>query len=144
MDTQNVSAQLYFKQLPAESASVNSVNYQDTFPNLSTNSVETDAQIENAFQDQLNLSEIYKSPSIFNEVKEKFMNETMEGTPDASVIKNKQPPPPPQVPVKIPVGPEDFLRMFIKEGFGEVSGLKIFTIIMMALVLVCLVVLSIN
>ena len=114
MDTQNVSAQLYFKQLPA-SASETSVNFN----------VETDAQIETAFQEQLNLSEIYKSPEIFNQIKEKFMNETNLDESTSIKFEQSQVPSPPQVPVKIPVGPEDFLRRFIKEGFGKTSGLKI-------------------
>jgi len=129
MDTQNVSAQLYFKQLPADK-SAGSYNCENTGPYLSTcvNNVETDTQIENAFQDQLNLSEIYKSPQIFNKVKEQFMNETMEAqnTPvnGPSFPQNKKPPPP-SVPINIPVGPEDFLRKFIKEGFGSTSSILI-------------------
>ena len=48
MDTQNVSAQLYFKQLE----------------NIDGNA-QSDASIENTFQKQLDLSEYYKSKNVF-------------------------------------------------------------------------------
>ena len=134
MDTQNVSAQLYFKQLPADNSAAN-YNCEDTFPNLSTcvDNVQTDAQIENAFQDQLNLSEIYKSPDIFNKVKEQFMDETMEAE-NTPTINIPQLPSVPSVPIKIPVGPEDFLRRFIKEGFGSTSSNALLFIISMLVI----------
>jgi len=144
MDTQNVSAQLYFKQMPADKSAA-SYNCQDTYPNLSTcvDNVQTDAQIENAFQEQLDLSEIYKSPEIFYKVKQDFMNKTMEAENTPTMVK----PPPPQeqqiaqVPQNITVGSTDFLRKFIKEGFGKTnsySGL-IITIVMIILFLVAFV-----
>jgi len=124
METRNVSAQLYFKQLP-EDKSAASYNCQNTFPNLSTcvNNVETDRQLENAFQKQLDLSEIYKSPTIFNKMKEEFMDQTMEAenTPKEMITSSVYPTPPP-VPTKIPVGPTDFLKRYIKEGFGSTGG----------------------
>jgi hypothetical protein len=134
MDTQNVSAQLYFKQLPVDNSAA-SYNCQDTFPNLSTcvNNVETDAQIENAYQEQLNLSEIYKSPVIFNEVKKKYMDETMEAE-NKPVSSEKAQPLPPSVAVKIPVGPEDFLRRFVKESFGSTSNTIIIVVVVVVLV----------
>jgi hypothetical protein len=124
MDTQNVSAQLYFKQMPADKSAA-SYNCQDTYPNLSTcvDNVQTDAQIENAFQEQLDLSEIYKSPEIFYKVKQDFMNKTMEAENTPTSVK----PSPPQqqiatVPQNITVGSTDFLRKFIKEGFGSTGN----------------------
>jgi hypothetical protein len=123
MDTQNVSAQLYFKQLP-EDPSTTKYNCQDTYPNLSTctNSVATDAQIENAFQKQLNLSEYYKSPEVFDTMKRDFMDQTMEGQLKEPPENQPQAQPrPPSVPTKIPVGPTDFLNRFIKESFGSTS-----------------------
>ena len=117
MDTQNVSAQLYLKQLPSDPQS-GSFNCGDAYPNLSTcvNNVATDAQIENAFQDQLDLSLIYKSPEIFNKVKSQYMDKTMEAenTP-VSTIKSQ--PIPPSVPLKKRVGSTDFLRAYTREGF---------------------------
>ena len=124
MDTQNVSAQLYFKQLP-EDPSAASYNCQNTFPNLSTcvENVATDTQIENAFQKQLNLSEYYKSPEVFDTMKKTFMDRTMEQFVESSGI--PQPPKPPSVPTVIPVGPTDFLNKYIKESFGSTSGVSI-------------------
>ena len=122
MDTRNVSAQLYFKQLPEENSSFG-------YPNPKSN-VETDAQIEDAFQKQLNLSEYYKSPEVFNTIKQNFMDQTIEGQ-DAPKEEIKPQPTPPPVATKIPVGPTDFLYKFIKEGFG--SGSDIMGIIIMFL-----------
>lgn len=114
MDTQNVSAQLYFKQLPVD-------------PNA--NEVQSDAEIENAFQKQLDLSEFYKSPEVFEAVKRDFMEQTMEGKEDPVKIK----PPtqePPSIPLNTTVGPTDFLYTYIKEGFGSNStSIIIFLII---------------
>ncbi len=135
MDTQNVSAQLYFKQLPDDRAS-GSYNCNDVYPNLSTcvNDVDTDAQIEKAFQEQLDLSERYKSSEIFNSMKKEFMDKTME-TENTPVSSLKQPPQPPPVPVKIRVGPTDFLKKFIKEGFGGTTYNIFIVIIMLAIII---------
>jgi hypothetical protein len=135
MDTQNVSAQLYLKQLPAD-PSAGSFNCGDTYPNLSTcvDNVATDEQIENAFQEQLDLSLIYKSPEIFNKVKEEFMEKTMEAenTPVSSI---KPPPEPPSVPLNKNVSSTDFLRAYIKEGFGKTS-VSIALVVLILLVLI--------
>ena len=138
MDTQNVSAQLYLKQLPADPSS-GSFNCSNTYPNLSTcvDNVSTDAQIENAFQDQLDLSLIYKSPEIFKKTKEEFMDKTMESENEPVDITTylPPPPPPPSVPIKKRVGSTDFLRAYIKEGFGKTSS----CIFMVVLVLILLI-----
>ena len=121
MDTQNVSAQLYFKQLPEDPSSA-SYNCQNTFPNLSTcvENVATDTQIENAFQKQLNLSEYYKSPEVFDTMKQTFMDRTMEHeNVESSGI--PQPPKPPSVPTVIPVGPTDFLYNFSKQYLRSID-----------------------
>jgi len=124
METRNVSAQLYYKQLPKDNAA-SLYNCENTFPNLSTcvNNVETDKQLENAYQQQLNLSEMYKSPEIFKKMKEEFTEQTMEAenTPTKMVTSSVYPKPP-SVPIQIPVGPTDFLNKFIKESFGSTSG----------------------
>ena len=120
MDTQNVSAQLYFKQLP-EDASLTSSGYQNNNQNIPTTNVQTDISIENAFQKQLNLSEYYKSPEVFETIKKDFMDQAMEGS-DTPVTKPTTYPDPPPVPIKIPVGPTDFLNKFIKESFGSTSN----------------------
>ena len=124
METRNVSAQLYYKQLPKDNAA-SLYNCENTFPDLSTcvNNVETDKQLENAYQQQLNLSEMYKSPEIFKKMKEEFTEQTMEAenTPTKMVTSSVYPKPP-SVPIQIPVGPTDFLNKFIKESFGSTSG----------------------
>jgi len=128
METQNISAQLYNKQLPPDLAQ-GSYNCDSTYPDLSTcvKSVKSDAEIENAFQQQLNLNEYYKSPEVFASMKKDFMDQTMEG--ENTPATNLTPEPlPPVVPTVIPVGPTDFLNKFIKESFG-MSGLSTFGII---------------
>jgi hypothetical protein len=122
MDTQNVSAQLYFKQLPQDPAE-GSYNCTNVPGGLSTcvDSVSSDRQIEDAFQKQLDLSEYYKSPRVFDAVKRQYMDPTME---NENVAKNEfvdARPEPPPVATKIPVGPMDFLRRYIKEGFGSTT-----------------------
>ena len=81
METQNVSAQVYFKQLPSDPAA-GQFGCNQTGDVLSTcvNDLNSDAQIENAFQSQLGLSEYYKSPGVFMAVKRDYMDQTM-GTP---------------------------------------------------------------
>ena len=142
METQNVSAQLYFKQLP-EDRDAASYNCQDTYPNLSTcvDNTSTDAQIETAFQKQLNLSEYYKSPEVFDTMKREFTDQTMDG--QNQPISTAQPQPkPPAVPTVIPVGPTDFLNKFIKESFGGTS--KDFIVLSLAvLFIICVIILSI-
>jgi hypothetical protein len=133
MDTQNVSAQLYNKQLPSDKGAGN-YNCQVVYPYLSTcvDDVKSDSQIENAFQDQLNLSEYYKSPGVFDAVKRDFMNQAMENenTPVAGI---KPIPSPPPVPAKIRVGPTDFLNKFIKESFGNSTSIIVVIIIIVLL-----------
>ena len=115
MDTQNVSAQLYFKQLPVD-------------PNA--NEVQSDAEIETAFQKQLDLSEFYKSPEVFEAVKRDFMDQTMEGK-EQPLVEIKSPmKEPPSVPLNTNVGPTDFLYRYIKEGFGSnATSIIIFLIV---------------
>ena len=141
METKNVSAQLYFKQLP-EDRSAASYNCEDTFPNLSTcvNNVETDKAIENAFQKQLNLSEYYKSPEVFEAVKEDFMDQTMEAEntplPTLTEQREEKRPPPPSVPEKIPSGPTDFLVRFLnKSSFGASGYGKYIMILVLILII---------
>ena len=138
MDTQNVSAQLYFKQLPQDPAQA-SYNCTNVPEGLSTcvDPVSSDRQIEDAFQKQLNLSEYYKSPRVFDAVKRQYMDPVME---NENVPKNEfisATPQPPPVPTKIPVGPTDFLRRFLKEGFGSNnSWLSIIIAIISGLILI--------
>jgi hypothetical protein len=137
MDTQNVSAQLYLKQLPAEPSSGSFNCRNDTYPNLSTcvDNVATDAQIENAFQEQLDLSLIYKSPEIFKKTKEEFMDKTMEAQNKPVDPINQELPPPPSVPLNKKVGSTDFLRAYIKEGFGKTSGCMFMVVLVLVLLI---------
>ena len=124
METQNVSAQLYFKQLPEDTSSAN-FNCENTYPNLSTcvNNVETDTAIENAFVKQLKLSEYYKSPEVFETIKQEHMDKTMEHKNEPlEPVKSSIYPIPPPVSSKKPVGPTDFIKKYIKEGFGSTTS----------------------
>ncbi len=84
MDTQNVSAQLYFKQLPMDPNSgrygCNSQGSQ--FETTCVSDIISDANIENAFQSQFGLSEYYKTPGVFNAIKNAFMDRTLGGEMD--------------------------------------------------------------
>jgi hypothetical protein len=137
METQNVSAQLYYKQLPADPASGQYGCFKtgDFLSTCATDN-DTDANIENAFQSQLILSEYYKSPMVFNTMKQDYMDKTMEGSNTPQV--HEQPyisqAPPVVTPVKIPVGPRDFLS---KSNFGSSGGgiaILIFIILIIILV----------
>jgi hypothetical protein len=78
METQNVSAQIYFKQLPLD-PNAGRYGCDNTNNILSTcvNDIDTDAQIENAFQSQFGLSEYYKTPGVFNAIKRDYMDQTL-------------------------------------------------------------------
>jgi hypothetical protein len=112
MDTQNVSAQLYFKQLPTGN---------------SASPTQSSSELENAFQKQLDLSEFYKGKDVFEKVKNEFMDQTEEGigdneVPPMSGLPQQLPEPPPKIIEDKPiVGPTDFLNRFIKEGFGKTT-----------------------
>jgi len=125
METQNVSAQLYFKQLANQAGNQMS-----------------DASIEDAFQKQLDLSEYYKSPGVFEKMKSDYMDKTMEGsdTPPKEVpvsqikqqsqIENTPRP----TPKNTPVGPRDFLNKN-KSTFGSSStGFDPMTVILILII----------
>ena len=81
--TQNISAQLFAKELPTPSqANFNGCKQDFTSPYLTTclNNVASDAAVENAFQKQLNLSEYYKSPYVFETIKRDYMSKTMDAS----------------------------------------------------------------
>ena len=94
METQNVSAQLFVKNLPKNSE-------------ISEDPVESDTQIENAFQKQLDLTEYYKSPNVFDAMKKQFQDQTMEAEPPGTQEQD------------IPVGTAEALGT--KESFGNGS-----------------------
>ena len=135
--TQNVSAQLYFKQLPAEDIKFGCNNISgetlSTHEALSTcvNDIDSDKLIENAFQSQLNLSEYYKSPGVFNKMKENYMNKTMEGsaTPEPQEV------PKTTVPM-VPVPQKITDAITSKSTFGSLSTPNMLLIALVVLLIV--------
>jgi hypothetical protein len=78
---ENVAAQLFVKELPPTGRAYFDGARQDfRSKHLTTNvdNVESDTAIENAFQKQLNLTEYYKSPYVFDTVKRDYMSKTMD------------------------------------------------------------------
>jgi len=120
--SQNVSAQVYFKQLPNDPNAGNfgCNNKGDGILSTCVNDVDTDKNIENAFQDQLDLSEYYKSPEVFDQMKKRYMDPTMENlNADQPQEVPKTVVPMVPVPQKTPVGPTDFLdKKISKSTFG--------------------------
>jgi len=131
MNSQNVSAQLYNKQLPDVPVTYN-CKADPTVPYLQTcvDDVSTDALIENAFQQQLDLSEYYKSPNIYNAMKKEFYDKTMpaQNTPILELPVTKTLPVQTSVGPVQPVGPRDFLQNLIttKESFGSTTNKGIY------------------
>ena len=140
METQNVSAQLYFKQLP-EDPKAGSFGCNQTSSDLSTcvNDHDTDTSIENAFQQQLDLSEYYKSPSVFGAMKKDYMDKTMENQNVSAPqeVGDNKPPLLNPTPENIPVGPRDFLNkngLTGKSNFGSTTtNVLIFDVIGLAI-----------
>lgn len=84
-ETQNVSAQIFTKQLPpSEKATYYGCKNDFYTDNLTTcvDYIDSDTAIENAFQKQLNLSDYYKGRSVFETIKKDYMDQTMEKTTD--------------------------------------------------------------
>jgi hypothetical protein len=144
--SQNISAQLFVKELPgAQRADYTGCQQDFNSPYLTTcvNNVSSDVAVENAFQKQLNLSEYYKSPEVFNTIKNDYMEKTVEGHFETEVV-DLNPPRIPQVssaPLKIPVGPRDFIQNGIKETFGSTStfmGMDMKLIILIAVIAIIL------
>jgi len=143
MDTQNVSAQLYIKQLsPDPKAGLYGCDSQ-TYPYLSTcvDNIITDKAIENAFQQQLDLSEYYKSPEVFDVMKKEYTDRTMEGENEAKPqITPPSIPAMTPIPPMIPVGPTDFLKNMLNiSSFGAMSDNIILIVIVIIIIgLICL------
>jgi hypothetical protein len=127
MDSQNISAQIFTKQLPNDKRAsyYGCKDDMDTdFLTTCVNNEDTDRNIENAFQQQMDLSDYYKSKNIFNSMKKQFADQTMEGAfsiyeKDTQVVEPKQQS---ATPI-LPVGPRDNLFSSIgsKEFFGSDS-----------------------
>jgi hypothetical protein len=135
METQNISAQLFVKQLPqAQLASFDGAktDYNTNYLNTSVNYPDSDKNIEEAFQKQLDLSDYYKSSQVFDTMKKIFdtnegtFNTTSEILPDKDLKKNSF-----NKPI-MPVGPRDTVfekvdslvnkaKEYSKESFGNVN-----------------------
>jgi hypothetical protein len=128
METQNISAQLFNQQLPLAQEAIFTGCKNDMDTNFLTTCVDyaqSDKNIENAFQEQLNLSEYYKSKQVFGKMKEIFnTNERNFDTDDNVKLAEKTPNQPEPVNIKpiLPVGPRDTLLKSLpmtKETFGK-------------------------
>ena len=143
METQNVSAQLFAKHLPSENlATSTGCKYDPKYYTLCVDDAGSDASIENAFQQQLNLTEYYKSPQVFESMKKNFMDQTMDYN-DAPVIQPVIRPQPISEPM-LPVGPTDYFPSEIRETFGEKktrgnrNGLMFILFLILILLFYCL------
>jgi len=73
METVNVSAQVYNKQLP----NANVLDYSCGDSSTCDKDTVSDANIENAFQQQLDLSNYYKGTSVFDAMKKRYIDQTI-------------------------------------------------------------------
>ena len=129
MDTQNISAQIFTKQLPPDARASyygckNDLNINPNTNHLTTcvDYIQTDKNIENAFQKQMDLADYYKSKSIFNSMKKQFQDQTMEGMNATDEVRFPPVEPEKTISEKIlPVGPRDtmFSSILSKEFFGK-------------------------
>ena len=127
-EVQNVSAQLFTKQLPPDAKATYYGCKNDMLTKELTTCVDyidSDAQIENAFQKQLSLSDYYKGRSVFETMKNDFMDQTMEhqNKPTETLFALEQPKITSSATPIVPVGPRDKLINSIKsKSFFGKSG----------------------
>jgi len=140
MEVGNVSAQLFVKQLPINQNAAYTGCKQDfntEYLTTCVNNEQSDIAIEGAFQQQLSLSETYKSPYIFDAIKNQYISKTMEGQNDTGKVE-MYPQPTPEVSSQPPM---DFLK--VKESFGSNPTLSVpflFTALGMIIIsIVCLI-----
>ena len=145
MDTQNVSAQLYMKQLPNDSMESSYCGDSNGYLNTCVNATKSDAMIENAFQQQMELAEIFKSPQIFENTKNTFMNQVMGYTEPGPVSEITQLIPR-ESSRRIPketMKPSKSLPSTVKESFGEMSsGTKTALIVVVLIILAILIIMG--
>ena len=148
--SQNIGAQLFVKELPAAFRADFTGCKQDFTSKAFTTCVnypQSDADVENAFQRQLNLSEYYKSPEVFNTLKQNYMMKTMDGhfetTPgnvgpesrtESSEVSSIQP--------DVKTSSRDIIEtgiknsgLFTKESFGAMGNSNIIIFIIVAAIL---------
>ena len=131
--SQNISAQLFVKELPP-TAIFTGCKQDFNSPYLTTcvDNVDSDVAVENAFQSQLNLSEYYKSPYVFDTIKRDYMSKTMDSTYEtAEVNLNREPPSGKSTPqiISPPV-------YNVKESFGSMDNRSMYLIIGVAVIAV--------
>jgi len=150
MEVNNISAQLFNKQLPPdERATYYGCNNDMLTDHLTTcvPYISSDDQIEGTFQKQLDLSDYYKGNSVFEEIKKDFMDRTMENenTPSEKLFPIKEPEVTSEAVTDIPVGPRDNLFSSIqKEFFGKSSSKNAMCLVLVSIILFILIMLLIN
>ena len=141
--TQNISAQLFVKELPPTSLGDYTGCKRDfRSPYLTTcvNNVESDVAVENAFQSQLNLSEYYKSPYVFDTMKRDYMSKTMDAAYETQEV-DLNPPPLTGKTGSQPIDVIDIVKTgngkaTIKESFGSMnSNTTIFGVLIAAILI---------
>ena len=134
--TQNISAQLFVKELPTTStANFNGCKQDFRSPYLTTcvNEIDSDKLIEDAFQKQLSLTEYYKSPYVFDTLKRDYMSKTIEGKFETEQV-NLEPQPITGETGAEPNTAKDFVKTG-KESFGSMDNNCIFTILVAAILI---------
>jgi hypothetical protein len=88
METNNISAQLYKKQLAGDpdAGKFGCVNQYGEDLQTCVDDTNSKYQIENAFQSQLDLSDAYKSKQVYEKMKNMFHDQTMEGINGKNII----------------------------------------------------------
>ena len=147
MEVNNISAQLFNQQLKPDVRASYYGCKDDMLTNHLTTCVDdlnSDAQLENTFQKQLDLSDFYKGQSVFDEIKKDFMDRTMdhENNPTETIPSIREPVVTSSAKPVIEVGPRDFLfsSIFSKEFFGKKSTGKTFLYLLLAALLIFIVV----
>ena len=133
--TQNISAQLFVKELPtALQANFNGCkqNFDSPFLTTCVNNVDSDTAVENAFQKQLSLSEYYKSPYVFDTIKRDYMSKTMDSSYETQEV-NLGPVPQTGQTGSQPQDVVDFVKTG-KETFGSMDNNNIIFILIGAVV----------
>jgi hypothetical protein len=126
--SQNISAQLFVKELPnANRADFNGCkqDFNTEYYTTCDDGLASDTAIENAFQTQLNLTEYYKSPNVFETLKNDYMSKTMDATYETEKVDLN-----PQMitsgtgasPISLQVGSRDLINGGLKSSFGAMSS----------------------
>ena len=138
--SQNISAQLFVKELPTSSqANFNGCKQDFSSPYLTTcvNNVSSDRAVEDAFQKQLSLSEYYKSPYVFDTIKREYMSKTMDSSYETQEV-DLGPQPITGETGSQPPDVVDFVKTgndTVKESFGSMGSNNVMLILIGAVIL---------